>query len=174
MFNSLTDEERQEFREVLENKPADEEVVEEEKSEIGDENIKQEEGKEMPNEAEKDKDVERTAETEKVAEEATTPSNEGEQMTVEQTPEVEQDYNAIPLSDVVLKSELYERLDALNAKFDAVIKENADLKNALSAMKEKYEDKDFGNIAKQGLIKGDKDANTTFKETFDEYAKKFM
>lgn len=183
MFNSLTDEERQEVREVLEDKPAEEEPqevvdekveVEEEKSELGETDI--EEGKEMPKNEEQDKIEEKTAETEKVAENSTTPSSEvqpTDEGVVKENPE-EQVRKGVRIEDVVLKDELFAHLDALNAKFDAVVKENTDLKNELSAMKDKYENKDFGNMHKQGLIQNDKSANEQFKETFEEYAKKFM
>lgn len=185
MFNSLTDEERQEVREVLEDKPTDEqqpqeveqksEVVDEEKVELGEtENI--EEGKDMPNEKEnieQDKKEEKTAETEKVAESSTTPSsNVQEQQVVQELPQ--QEPNAIPLEQVVTKDELFQYLDAMNAKFDAVVKENADLKDKLSSMQDKYENKDFGNAQKQGLIQSDKNANEQFNETFESYSKKFM
>ena len=65
---------------------------------------------------------------------------------------------------------LADRLAALEAKFDAVIKENGDLKNELSNMKDKYENKDFGNNQKQGVMAKNIDAN----ETFDAYARQFM
>lgn len=183
MFNSLTDEERQEVREVLEDKPTDEpqpetndvvaesEVVDEEKGETGE--IKDiEEGNNMPMNEEQDKDVEKTAETEKVAESSATPSSEVQQQVVQDVPQ--QEPNAIPLDQVVTKDELTQYLDALNAKFDAVVKENADLKDKLSSMQDKYENKDFGNMHKQGLIPNDESANNQFKETFESYAKKFM
>lgn len=71
--------------------------------------------------------------------------------------------NGIRIEDLVTKEELASRLSALEAKYDAVIKENQDLK-------EKYENKDFGNFQKQGMVEKDKQANSTF----DEYSKQFM
>ena len=72
---------------------------------------------------------------------------------------------------------LTEALKSMEAKFDAVVKENQDLKDKLSQSKqdaddlrEKYENKDFGNFNKQGMIAKDKQANATF----DEYSKQFM
>ena len=66
---------------------------------------------------------------------------------------------------------------AFEAKLDAVVKENGDLKNELSkksdeltGMKDKYENKDFGNFQKQGVMAKDKSANSSF----DEYSKAFM
>ena len=78
--------------------------------------------------------------------------------------------NGVRVEDLVTKEELTERLAALEAKFDAVLKENGDLKEKLSGMEEKYENKDFGTFQKQGMTSKDKDANNTF----DEYAKQFM
>lgn len=87
----------------------------------------------------------------------------------EQVQETETDGNGVRIEDLVTKEELAERLSAMEAKFDAVLKENGDLKNKLSAMEDKYENKDFGNFQKQGMIEKDKQANSTF----DEYAKQF-
>ena len=78
--------------------------------------------------------------------------------------------NGVRVEDLVTKEELTERLAALEAKFDAVLKENGDLKEKLSGMEEKYERKDFGTFQKQGMVGKDKDANNTF----DEYAKQFL
>lgn len=88
----------------------------------------------------------------------------------EQVQETETDGNGVRIEDLVTKEELAERLSAMEAKFDAVLKENGDLKNKLSAMEDKYENKDFGNFQKQGMLEKDKQANSTF----DEYAKQFM
>ena len=87
----------------------------------------------------------------------------------EQVQETETAGNGVRIEDLVTKEELAERLSAMEAKFDAVLKENGDLKNKLSAMEDKYENKDFGNFQKQGMLEKDKQANSTF----DEYAKQF-
>lgn len=115
------------------------------------------------------KQVETDKKTEKSADDETTAAPE-----VEQT---EPTGNGIRIEDLVTKEELMERLAAFEAKFDAVVKENTDLKNQLSAAKEetkglkdKYENKDFGNFGRQGVIEKNKDAN----ETFDSYSKQFM
>ena len=68
------------------------------------------------------------------------------------------------------KEELTERLAAFEAKFDAILKENADLKELVSGLKEKYEDKDFGGMTRQGPVETSKVAN----DTFESYAKQFM
>ena len=97
--------------------------------------------------------------------------------TAPQVQETEPVGNGVRVEDLVTKDELMERLAAFEAKFSAVVKENEDLKNKLSAkdeelngMKDKYENKDFGNFQKQGMIKQDKVANSTF----DEYSRQFM
>ena len=81
----------------------------------------------------------------------------------QQVAEVEPTGNGIRLEDLVTKDDLTERLSAIEAKLDAVIKENMDLKD-------KYENKDFGNFQKKGMIEKDKQANTSFEE----YSKNFM
>ena len=91
--------------------------------------------------------------------------------------EVEPVGNGVRIEDLVTKDELMERLSAFEAKFDALVKENTDLKDQLAksqeetnGLKDKYENKDFGNISRQGVIEKDKYAN----ETFDNYAKQFL
>ena len=85
--------------------------------------------------------------------------------------------NGVRIEDLVTKDMLAERLSAMEAKFDAVVKENHDLKEKLSAkdeeltgMKDKYENSDFGNFQKKGMQVKDKEANSSF----DEYSKQFM
>ena len=73
--------------------------------------------------------------------------------------------NGVRVEDLVTKDELAERFAALEAKYDAVIKENQDLKN-------KYENKDFGTYQKQGLLPQDETQKQY--ESFDAYSKKFM
>lgn len=94
-----------------------------------------------------------------------------------QVEDTEPQGNGVRVEDLVTKEMLAERLAALEAKFDAVVKENGDLKNQLSTkseeldgMKDKYENKDFGNFQKQGMQVKDKSANSSFEE----YSKAFM
>lgn len=88
-----------------------------------------------------------------------------------QVAEAEPMGNGIRVEDLVTKDELAQMISALGAKLDAVIKENADLKNANEQIRTKYEDNgDFGTAQKKGL---DADARTA-NETFDEYSKRFM
>lgn len=93
------------------------------------------------------------------------PTNDAQQVQTTETAG-----NGVRVEDLVTKEELTERLSSLEAKFDAVLKENGDLKEKLSAMEDKYENKDFGNFQRQGVMNKDKDANSSF----DEYSKQFM
>ena len=85
--------------------------------------------------------------------------------------------NGIRIEDLVTKEEMLERCAAFEAKYEAIVKENTDLKNELSkakeesnGLKEKYENKDFGSFGSKGVPEKNKDAN----ETFDSYSKQFM
>lgn len=83
---------------------------------------------------------------------------------------VSPDTNGVRIEDVVLKSELEDRLAALEAKLNAVIKENEDLKNQNSELKGKYEEHDFGTTTKKGIIGTTAEVKT---EKFDDYAQNF-
>lgn len=72
---------------------------------------------------------------------------------------------AIAVEDLVTKEMLEERFNALSAKFEAVIKENNDLKSKLDEL----EGQDFGNIQKRGVQVKNADAN----ETFESYSARF-
>ena len=150
----------QEVKEKVDNE--NNEVKEEKSTETVEENNS--EAKET--EPKSDENVEQKEETTDEKEEPT-----------EQVQETQPSGNGIRVEDLVTKDMLAERLSALEAKFDAVVKENEDLKNALSeksdelnGMKDKYENKNFGNFQKQGIQEKDKYANSTF----DEYSKQFM
>ena len=128
-------------------------AAKEEKTEVTETDKKEEETKEEPTDAAK--------------EEPTDP----------QVSETEPSGNGIRIEDLVTKDMLAERLSALEAKFDAVVKENSDLKEQLSnksdelkGMQDKYENKDFGGFQKQGILDKNKYANSSF----DEYSKQFM
>ena len=104
-------------------------------------------------------------------------TTEDEEPTAPQVESTEPQGNGVRVEDLVTKDMLAERLAALEAKFEAVVKENSDLKNKLSSksdeldgMKDKYENKDFGNFQKQGMQVKDKQANSSF----DEYSRAFM
>ena len=128
----------------------------------------------VENKEEKVEETEKKEETTEPTEEETT---KDEEPTAPQVDETEPQGNGIRVEDLVTKEMLAERLSALEAKFDAVVKENSDLKDKLSSkseeldgMKDKYENKDFGNFQKQGMQVKDKSANSSF----DEYSKAFM
>ena len=115
-------------------------------------------------EAKKEEEVE-TEETEKTEErEAEEPEKENEpDPTVDSTPD---EGNGIPLEAVALKDEvklwIKEALSAMQAKVDAVEKENTDLKDALAkaksesdGLRDKYErNGDFGSEQKRGSMFG--------------------
>ena len=94
-----------------------------------------------------------------------------------QVQETEPQGNGVDINDLVTKDMLSQALSSMEAKFNAVVKENQDLKDKLTQsqkdtedLREKYENKDFGNFNKQGVMSKDKSANSTF----DEYSKQFM
>lgn len=131
------------------------------------EEVKADEKTETETEIEPKKEEEVEVKEEEKVEEET------EQPIVEQEME---DNIAIPIDQIVTKEYLIEQLNSLNAKFDAVIKENKDLKDKLEEsnskvdqMSKKYEEHDFGNVSKNGVTTKDTKAN----ESFDEYCSKF-
>ena len=118
----------------------------------------------MTPETKKEEEVE-TEETEKTEErEVEEPEKETEPAhTVDSTPD---EGNGIPLEQVALKDEvklwIKEALSAMQAKVDAVEKENTDLKDALAkaksesdGLRDKYErNGDFGSEQKRGSMFG--------------------
>lgn len=196
-FNKLSPEEKQNVREMVNNETISEttekqKVKKRRKKTMADEkevktNEVETKVETENNDVDKEKstDVVETKEEEKVEEpkkeEPTAPAEEPtaqeEQPTAPQVEDTEPQGNGIDINDLVTKDMLAQRLSALEAKFDAVVKENSDLKEKLSSkseeldgMKDKYENKDFGNFQKQGVIAKDKSANSSF----DEYSKAFM
>lgn len=117
---------------------------------------------------------EKETDTEKETKDAST---ETEEKTTEQVIDTPPTGNGVRVEDLVTIEMLNDKLSALIAKFDAVVKENSDLKDALdkkgdelSKMQDKYENRDFGGSQKRGMDNGSKYAN----DTFEEYAKQFM
>lgn len=111
----------------------------------------------------------------KTEESAETPVDKVEEPTAQVEPT--QEPNGVRVADLVTKDMLADMFASLNAKLDAVVKENSDLKNKiaekdgeLDGMRDKYENHDFGNNQKQGIVAKDKSAN----DTFEEYSKSFM
>ena len=114
------------------------------------------------------------AQPEGKTEEQTAPTEEPETPTVTES---EPTGNGIRIEDVVLKTDLHEAIAALEAKYDALFKENTDLKEKLAnadkdrdELRKKYEDDDFGGYSKQGVDGKNKSAN----DTFESYSKQFM
>ena len=105
-------------------------------------------------------------------EEEKTESVDSEEMTEEEkiVENVSPDTNGVRIEDVVLKSELEDRLAALEAKLNAVIKENEDLKDQNSELKGKYEEHDFGTTTKKGMFGTSSEVKT---EKFEDYAQNF-
>lgn len=166
-ISDTTEKENQEGEQSMdkEKERVDASITVDEKKEIKDD-TKVEEGKK---EAEETKNTEETVKTEEKTDK--TDGNDDDK-TAEQNvvQEVQETGNAIRIEDLVTKDELAERLASFEAKYSAVIKENEDLKNKLSDMENKYENKDFGNMQRKGVQKSDKDANSDFEE----YSKQFM
>lgn len=110
----------------------------------------------------------------------------------EEQPKVDEleEGNAVPLSEVVLKSDLEaileQRLGGLNAKIDALIKENEDLKAQnedlskqlegsraeTNAVKDKYENNgDFGGMQPQGGGANGAPKNESWRDYSSQYLK---
>lgn len=120
---------------------------------------------------------EKVAETPKAEDNTSNENTTDDEEPTAQVQDAEPQGNGVDVNDLVTKDMLSEALKSMEAKFDAVVKENKDLKDALSQSKQdaddlrnKYENKDFGNFNKQGMLEKDKQAN----DTFDSYSKSFM
>lgn len=195
-FNKFSPDEKQNVREMVNNETisdttekqkvkkrrkksmADEKEVKDkvETSKVETENNEVDKGK-STDVVEKDDKVEKKEEKTEETTETTDDTAKDEEPTAPQVSETAPQGNGVRVEDLVTKEMLAERLAALEAKFDAVVKENSDLKDELSSkseeldgMKNKYENKDFGNFQKQGMQVKDKQANSSF----DEYSKQFM
>lgn len=153
VIKSLTPEEKEKakkeiFEEVKEDDIKDEKnTIEEVKTEepVNSENIEEEKSESVDSE-------EMTEEEEKIVE------------------NVSPDTNGVRIEDVVLKSELEDRLAALEAKLNSVIKENEDLKDQNSELIGKYEEHDFGKTTKKGILGTAAEVKT---EKFEDYAQNF-
>ena len=137
----------------------------------------QEEVKTEEKATETETQTEKPAEGAKETTEATETADGQTETTTQEVQETEGVGNGVRVEDLVTKDLLAERLAAFEAKLDAVIKENQDLKDELSkaksetdGLKAKYEEKDFGGAHKNGTVAKDKDA----EETFESYSRQFM
>lgn len=199
-FNKFSPDEKQNVREMVNNETisdttekqkvkkrrkktmADEKEVKDkvEPSKVETENNEVEKEKSTEKVEKTDGDTKETVETTETKTEKTETPKDDPTNDVEPTEQVQDTPptgNGIRVDELVTKDMLAERLAAFEAKFNAVVKENEDLKNQLSAkseeldgMKDKYENKDFGNFQKQGVPTKDKSANSSFEE----YSKQFM
>ena len=82
-----------------------------------------------------------------------------------------------PTAPAVRVEDIMARLAARDAKIDAVVKENSDLKNALAnkddelkGMRDRYETPNFGDAQKKGVVTKDKSAD----DDFESYSRAFM
>lgn len=161
MFGKKKEEEKTTTEEIKEEvKPEGKDEGETKTEEIKEGEKKVEEEAAAPEEKKED---EKAADEEGKAEDQPDP-NEVTETEENQAP------NGARIEDLVTKEELAERFSALEAKLDAVLNENASLKDQLAKVKEKYEDNDFGGLQKQGMVEQDKVAN----DTFESYSKAFM
>lgn len=171
---SDTVEKKQKVKERRKKKMADEKEVK--KDEVVQPQVEEQKKDEVTKEEVKTETKEpQVAKEETKKEEVVDKEKEGEAASVDV--EQEPSFPALRVEDIVTKDEMAERIAALEAKIDAVLKENKDLTdklsestNELNGMKDKYENKDFGNMQKQGMVQQNKSANSTF----DEYSKQFM
>ena len=101
--------------------------------------------------------------------------NNGEMSPVEpqnpQVLDVEESGNAVRVDDLVTKEELADKLAAFTAKYDAIVKENEDLKNKIGDFQKKYEEPDFGNYQRKGVETA---TDKVPYQTFEDYSKNFM
>lgn len=109
--------------------------------------------------------------------ETQTDTDTQEQTTDPQVEETEPQGNGIDVNDLVTKDMLTQALASMEAKFNAVVKENSDLKEQLSkavddakGLRAKYEDSDFGNNSSKGVSARD----TRSYENFEDYSRQFM
>ena len=163
-LGGATSAEKAEIREALAEKPVSPEIPENVSGENAESTEKKEDLEEMTSEEKKE------GETPTEQKQETAPAPVGE---VKETKET---HDAIRIEDLMTMDQFNSRFSAFEAKFDAVLKENEDLKAKLAAsskeageLKEKYENKDFGSQQKQGMSAPDKNANLSFEE----YAKQF-
>lgn len=156
--------------ETKEEKVAETQNVEEPKKEGEEPNKQVEDTKKVEETKEETKEEEKSEDNGCEGEDCSTCKNCEEENKVNDT---EQSGNGIALEDLVTKDYLTERFASFEAKLDAIIKENADLKEANAKLREKYEENDFGDYSRKGIEAKD-DGVRNANDTFDNYAKQFM
>lgn len=136
------------------------------------EEVKEEDGalKEVPTEKDATITEEKKEENPSEEKDEKEPEVEGEEKEEGEIEDTEPRGNGVRVEDLITKEEFEARFAALESKYDAVVKENTDLKDALSKMKEKYEDPNFGDYQKKGVAEKDDIAN----DTFESYSRQFM
>jgi outer membrane biosynthesis protein TonB len=166
-FSKLTDEQKAEVMEYLSD---DDDNTEEHKSNEQVEQTQEPQQKE-------DKSKPEVKQEPKQEQEPQPQPNPNPQPTPQVDVEEDNDFKGIDINQVVLKEDLDARFSAMNAKLDAVLKENADLKDKLADaekqkedLHKKYEYDDFGNQAQKEYGKGD---NSTPYQSADDYVKQF-
>lgn len=190
-LSSLSPEEKESVREYLEvdkTKSVKDEKELKDDVKVDDEELsegKKEEGeKTMADEKEKSTEELEEKKVDETTESADTSKAQGdvEEKVEEKTEEVEEkeegkeaeefsrSAEGIDIKDIVTRDEMMAKFEAFEAKYDAVVKENQDLKSRLSQMEDKYEKNDFGNLSKKGVDVQNKTAN----DTFESYSKQFM
>lgn len=123
-----------------------------------------------------------TTETKVVEEKVDKPnvekSDEGAKTPVEDTPateteqpQVQEQPNAIPIENVMLKSDFEKYIQDFEARLNGVKKENEQLAQENKELKEKYENGSFGNYNNHNT---DGTNDKPAKESYDEYMKKFF
>jgi len=135
------------------------------------------------------KDGEKAEQKEIVEEKKNDTETEESKGEEKQEPVVEEEttsHEAIRVEDLMTKEEFEAKMSAFEAKFEALVKENQDLKEQNAQLldgkekaeaetenlKNKYEKNDFGNIASKNIGSGEKVDGAY--QTYAEYSKKFM
>ena len=109
--------------------------------------------------------TEKTEETDKKEEKSEEENKPAEEQPSDEVQEVSNTAEGLTIDQIATKDMVNERFSALEAKIDAILKENADLKeeiakeksesakkdDELNGMKEKYENSDFGTAQKKGM-----------------------
>ena len=179
-FSKMTEEEKADFMELISN---DDEEVKEDKE------VKQV-VEETQTQKENNKEVEAKAKTQpkEEKEDSEVVENKTDEAIVENEPKAEaqngaevkevEAFDGISINDVALKTDVDAKIDALNAKLEAIVKENQDLKDKLSEaenkandLHNKYEKEDFGSQVDKNY--GEKDFGKSY-ESADDYLKKFV
>lgn len=183
-FSKLSDKDKEELRGVVNNETISEQASKkkvkrrrknmaeenEVKKETETENVEVKETEEQSKVNVDDKSQEQNKQTEPTNDESTKSTESMQTQAQTQVEETAAQGNGVRVEDLVTKDELSDRLAAMEAKFDAVLKENQDLKNEVNSLRDKYEKNDFGNVAAKGVMP----KNQNVEDSFEAYSKQFM